>query len=74
MVGTELDLVPYIFDGYYVSVVAGYGRWRVRLVHTDIKTPVFTTQSGFEDNRLRINAYIVDYYFVVPEKALSGGR
>jgi len=63
MVGTELDLVPYLFDGYYVSAVAGYGKWRARFVRTNIITPDFVTQSGFEDNELNVNAYIVDYYF-----------
>ncbi len=63
MVGTELDLVPYLFDGYYVSVVAGHGKWRARFVRTNITTPDFATQSGFEDNELNVNAYIVDYYF-----------
>ena len=63
MVGTELDLVPYLFDGYYISAVAGYGNWRTRYVLTKITTPGFATQSGFEDNEINVNAYIVDYYF-----------
>lgn len=63
MVGTELDLVPYIFDGYYISAVAGYGKWRVRFVRATLTTPGFATQSGFDDNELNVNAYIVDYYF-----------
>ena len=63
MVGTELDLAPYIFDGYYISAVAGYGKWRVRFVRTNITTPSFIMQSGFEDNELNVNAYIIDYYF-----------
>lgn len=63
MFGTELDFVPYVFDGYYISAIAGYGHWRTRFVYTDITTPDFATQSGFEDNRLKVKAYIVDYYF-----------
>lgn len=63
MLGTELDLVPYIFDGYYVSAVAGYGKLRARFVRTNITTPGFATQSGFADNKLNVNAYIIDYYF-----------
>jgi len=53
MLGTELDLVPYIFDGYYISGVAGYGKWRARFVRTNITTPDFAAQSGFEDNELK---------------------
>jgi hypothetical protein len=63
MVGTEFDLAPYIYDGYYISAVAGYGKWRARFVRTNITTPDFATQSGFEDNELNVNAYIIDYYF-----------
>jgi hypothetical protein len=63
MVGTELDLAPYLFNGYYLSAVGGYGNWRARYVRTNITTPGFVTQSGFEDNELFVNAYIVDYYF-----------
>jgi hypothetical protein len=32
-------------------------------VRTNITTPDFATQSGFEDNELNVNAYIIDYYF-----------
>jgi hypothetical protein len=42
-VGTELDVVPYVFNGYYVSAVAGYGKWRTRFVRTAITTPGFET-------------------------------
>ena len=63
MVGTELDLLPYLFGGYYVSAVAGYGHWRARLVSTELTTPDFVTPSGFEDNNLDVTAYIIDYYF-----------
>lgn len=62
MVGTELDLIPYVYDGYYISAVAGYGQWRARFVRTLITTPDFATQSGFEENKLNVNAYIIDYY------------
>ncbi len=63
MAGTELDLVPFANSGYYTSAVAGYGRWRARFVLTGITTPAFYTQSGFKDNTMHVNAYIVDYYF-----------
>ena len=62
-VGTELDLVPYLNDGYYASIIAGYDHWRGRVVWTELTTPDFVTQSGFEDNDLSVRAYIVDYYF-----------
>jgi hypothetical protein len=63
MVGTEIDLVPYVYDGYYLSAVAGYEKWRARFVRTLITTPDFATQSGFEKNKLSVSAFIIDYYF-----------
>ena len=63
MVGTEFDLLPYIFDGYYFSGVVGYDNWRFRYVRTNITTPDFATESGFRDNEMDVNAYILDYYF-----------
>ena len=63
MAGPEVDLVPYVFDGYYLSAVAGYGQWRARFVRTNITTPDFATQSGYKENELNVNAYIIDYYF-----------
>ncbi|WP_236891306.1 hypothetical protein [Desulfoluna limicola] len=63
MVGAEVDLVPYLYDGYYLSGVAGYGKLRARFIRTNITTPGFATESGFKDNELNVNAYIIDYYF-----------
>lgn len=63
MVGTELDLVPFVFDGYYTSIIGGYKNYRGRFILTKITTPSFVTQTGFKDNKLRVNAYVVDYYF-----------
>ncbi len=61
--GTEFDLVPYLNDGYYLSVIVGKGRLRGRIVRTELTTPSFVTDDDFEDNDLVVNAAIVDVYF-----------
>lgn len=63
MVGTEVDLVPFLLDGYYGSVIAGYDHWRARYVVTNATTPDFVTRSGYSDNEIDVDAFIVDYYF-----------
>jgi hypothetical protein len=61
--GTEFDVVPFLNDGYYISVIAGKGRLRGRLVRTELTTPSFVTDDEFEDNDLSVTAVIVDIYF-----------
>ena len=63
MFGAEFDIVPYLFNGYYLSAVGGYGHFRARIALTEITVPSFLTDSKFEDNNLRVKALIVDYYF-----------
>lgn len=61
--GTELDVVPYLSNGYYLSFIAGKGRLRGRVVRTELTTPDFVTDDEFEDNDLQVWAAIVDVYF-----------
>jgi hypothetical protein len=61
--GTEVDLVPFLCDGYYISAIAGKGRVRGRVVRTELTTPSFFTDDAFEDNDLSVTAAIVDLYF-----------
>lgn len=61
--GTEIDIVPFLYDGYYLSAIAGKGRLRGRVVRTELTTPDFVTEDGFKDNDLKVWAVIVDIYF-----------
>lgn len=61
--GTELDVLPYLNDGYYLSAIVGKGRLRGRIVRTELTTPGFATEEGFKDNDLEVWAGIVDIYF-----------
>jgi len=60
--GTELDVVPFLSDGYSVSAIAGRGRFRGRLVSAKLTTPDFTTDDDFRDNELEIAAAILDVF------------
>ncbi|GJQ32598.1 MAG: hypothetical protein HBSAPP04_14370 [Ignavibacteriaceae bacterium] len=61
--GTELDLLPYISNGYYLSAWYGTGRFRIRGVLTKTTIPGFMLKDGFKDNKLTVYAGIVDYFF-----------
>ena len=63
VLGTELDIVPFLNDGYYLSAITGKGRLRGRIVRTELTTPDFVTEDGFKDNDLAVWAVIVDFYF-----------
>ena len=61
--GTEIDLLPYLNGGYYISAIAGKGRLRGRIVRTELTVPSFATDDAFTDNDLEVWAAIVDIYF-----------
>jgi hypothetical protein len=60
--GFELDLLPYVSGGYYVSGWIGHDRIRVRPVVTKTTLPSFVVQDGFTNAGLDAYALIVDYF------------
>lgn len=60
--GFELDVLPYVSGGYYVSGWVGHDRVRVRPVITRTTLPDFAVQDGFENADLDVYAVIVDYF------------
>jgi len=60
--GTEIDLLPYLSDGYSVSAIVGKGRFRGRLVRSEVTTPDFVTDDDFRDNDLEVVALVVDVF------------
>ena len=60
--GVELDVLPYVSGGYYVSGWIGHDRIRVRPVVTRTSLPEFVVQDGFENADLDVYAVIVDYF------------
>lgn len=63
MVGTEFDLLPYLSDGYYLSLIGGVGTLRGRIVRTELTVPDIATDDAFTDDDRDVNAVILDVYF-----------
>jgi len=61
--GTELDLLPYISGGYYVSAWYGIDQLRFRTILTKTTVPQFAVADGYTDNKLDVYTFIVDYFF-----------
>ena len=62
-IGTELDLLPYVSGGYYVSLWYGKDHLRYRGVYARTNVPSFAVPNGFKDHELWAVAFIVDYFF-----------
>ncbi len=61
--GTELDLLPFVSDGYYSSSVVGFDHYNVRLITAKTKIPGFATPDGYRDWKLKnVTAVIIDYF------------
>ena len=62
MIGSEIDLLPFLNDGYYASVIGGVGKLRARLVRTELTVPSVVTDDAFTDDDREVDAVIVDIY------------
>ncbi|MFA8342196.1 MAG: hypothetical protein ACEPO8_04410 [Rhodothermaceae bacterium] len=67
--GSETDFVPFLTGGYYSSMWISYDNFRLRSVLADVNMPKFMTPDKFKDYEVKINAFIVDYFF---DKNLQG--
>ena len=61
--GAELDLLPYISGGWYVSGWYGVDQFRYRGVYAETTVPDFFVAEGFTDHNIEAAAFIVDYFF-----------
>lgn len=59
---TELDVLPYLSGGYYLSAGVGFQNMRLRGIVTHVFPPEFATPAGFENYELQVWAGIVDYF------------
>jgi hypothetical protein len=65
--GTEIDVLPYVMDGYYVSAFVARDAWRFRGVAARSNAPSFLVTEGFEKKRTDAYALLVDR-FIGPKK------
>lgn len=61
--GTELDLLPFISGGYYASAWYGIDNFRFRTILTKTTVPQFVVTEGYQNNKLKVYAFIADYFF-----------
>jgi len=61
--GTELDLLPYVSGGYYLSAWYGVDQFRFRAILTKTTVPEFVLADGYTNNKLNVYAFITDYFF-----------
>jgi hypothetical protein len=60
--GTEIDVLPYLSNGYYASAFASRSGWRLRGVAARASTPGFLVSDGFTDKRTDAYAVLIDRF------------
>jgi hypothetical protein len=60
--GMEVDMLPYLSGGHYLSGVVGYDHYNLRLISTKTTVPGFASPKGYKDWDLDVNAIIIDYF------------
>lgn len=61
-VGFEIDALPYITGGYYISGWAGIHNFRLRGVIANVNTPDFIIPKGFENLETKAYTLLIDYF------------
>lgn len=70
--GIEIDALPYVTGGSYISSWVGFEKYRLRLVLSDVNIPEFTYSEDFEDWNSKAGAIICDYFWNPQNQPLSG--
>ena len=70
--GSEVDVLPYIMDGYYASAFIGHEAWRLRAVTARSAAPDFLVTSGFENKRTDAYALLADRFLGPRRGQLKG--
>lgn len=60
--GTELDAMPFINQGFYSSLYVGHSAYKFRIVTAQMTLPDMVVKEGFKDQQLHAYALILDYY------------
>ena len=61
-VGTEQDVLPYLFNGYFGNVWVGKGHWRSRILLARVRKPDFVVKEPFENHVVHAYAITLDYF------------
>jgi hypothetical protein len=70
--GTEIDLLPYVMNGYYASAFTAHDGWRLRGVVARSNAPSFLVTSGFEKKRTDAYALLADRFIGKKKDRLEG--
>jgi hypothetical protein len=70
--GTEIDLLPYVMNGYYASAFVARDAWRLRGVAARSQAPSFLVTDGFEKKRTDAYALLVDRFMGQKKNRLQG--
>lgn len=71
-VGTEIDLLPYVMNGYYASAFVAHDAWRFRGVAARSDAPSFFVTQGFKKKRTDAYALLVDRFLGQKRNRLEG--
>lgn len=70
--GTEIDVLPYVMNGYYASGFVARDAWRFRAVAARSQAPGFLVTDGFEKKRTDAYALLVDRFVGRNRNSLQG--
>ena len=62
-VGAEIDVLPYVFGGYFGAAWIGKNNWRVRALTASVNKPDWSTKKGFVNHHITAYAIVADYFF-----------
>jgi hypothetical protein len=70
--GSEIDVLPYVMNGYYASGFVARDAWRFRGVAARSQAPSFLVTDGFEKKRTDAYALLVDRFVGRKRNSLQG--
>lgn len=70
--GIEIDALPYVTGGSYISSWVGLKNYRLRLVLSDVNVPEFVYSDDFKDWNSKAVALICDYFWNPQNNPFSG--
>jgi hypothetical protein len=70
--GTEIDVLPYVMNGYYASAFTAHSGWRFRGVVARSDAPSFLVASGFDKKRTDAYAVLVDRFIGRKKERVEG--